>query len=253
MNKVIKVAAAAALVFSVAAPVSAAPIDLSFTGGYVGSTSQVNYNYGDEQILSVSGLTANNNGNLRSVNVTQQGGYGLYTTGNTHGISNSIGMNGNNPSQMLFLDFGQAVSLDTFTLSWGFHNNGVPNYGSVLAYTGGDTLNLSGMGWSDLLSNGFAHAGDANAYKNLHVGQEASVQGGLLSQFWLIGAINPIFGGTSDGLHDSFKLGGISFSSMDVSEVPLPAAAWLFLTGLAGMGWLKKRKAKRDQMALVAA
>ncbi|TVQ66197.1 MAG: VPLPA-CTERM sorting domain-containing protein [Oceanospirillales bacterium] len=48
--------------------------------------------------------------------------------------------------------------------------------------------------------------------------------------------------------YEAFKLKGISFSTMEVSEVPLPAAAWLFLTGLAGMTWMKKRKQKRNQL-----
>ena len=32
------------------------------------------------------------------------------------------------------------------------------------------------------------------------------------------------------------------------SEVPLPAAAWLFLSGLAGMAWIKRRKVKQRAM-----
>ena len=40
--------------------------------------------------------------------------------------------------------------------------------------------------------------------------------------------------------------GGGGGSIVDVSEVPLPAAAWLFMSGLAGLGWMKKRKQKRN-------
>ena len=45
----------------------------------------------------------------------------------------------------------------------------------------------------------------------------------------------------------NIKVYGIAGGSsiVEVSEVPLPAAAWLFLTGLAGVGWMKKRNQKR--------
>jgi hypothetical protein len=50
-----------------------------------------------------------------------------------------------------------------------------------------------------------------------------------------------------------FNQNGISnitfYSAEKLTETPLPAAAWLFLTGLAGMGWLRKRKTKREALA----
>ena len=256
MNKIIARLGLIALAITLSTSVSAASVNLSFTSGYVGSSSSIQYGYDDGQTLTVSGLTATNHesrlsGVLRNVNVIQNGSWGLYTQGGTHGISNQNNPH-NNQNQMLMLDFGQAVSLDSFSLRWAEHNGGSPNYGSVLAYTDEGIFNHQGLRWGELLDSGFTHAGDVNAYKNMHVGQPVDVQGGLVSRYWLIGAINPIFGGTTDSLVDAFKLGGISFTTVDVSEVPLPAAAWLFLTGLAGMAWMKKRKAKQSSELQVA-
>jgi len=256
MNRLVGALVLVTLTFAAVSSVSAATISLNFTSGYVGSTNQISYGYGDGQSLTVSGLSATNStvfnsGILSNVGVTQNRSWGLYTTGGTHAITNQYN-SGTNQNQMLLLDFGQAVTLETFTLSWAAHNDGIPNYGSVLAYTDSGLFTHNGLRWNDLLENGFTHAGGPNAYKNMHVNQPVAVQGGILSQYWLIGAINPIFGGTTDKVADAFKLGGISFTTVDVSEVPLPAAAWLFLTGLAGMGWMKRRKAKSQQSMQVA-
>lgn len=256
MNRLMGALAMVTLTFAVGNSASAASVNLNFTSGYVGATNQINYAYGEGQSLTVSGLSATNSnyynsGILDTVGVTQNGSWGLYTTGGTHAITNQYNAN-TSENQMLLLDFGQAVTLDTFTLSWTHHNNGVPNYGSVLAYTDSGLFTHNGLRWDDLLDSGFSHAGNPNAYKNMHANQAVTVQGGILSQYWLIGAINPIFGGTTDKVADAFKLGGISFTTVDVSEVPLPAAAWLFLTGLAGMTWLKKRKAQRELALQVA-
>jgi hypothetical protein len=49
--------------------------------------------------------------------------------------------------------------------------------------------------------------------------------------------------GTADG-----TLGGEYFGSASVSSVPLPAAAWLLLSGLAGMGAMARRR-KSEQSA----
>lgn len=256
MKRLLGALVVATLTFTVAGSASAASVSLGFTSGYVGSSNQITYAYGDGQQLTVSGLSATNSltrssGLLNQVDVIQNGMWGLYTDGGTHAITNQNN-SGTNANQMLLLDFGQAVTLDTFTLSWAHHSNGVPNYGSVLAYTESGLFTHNGLRWSDLLSNGFTHAGDPNAYKNMHANQPVTVQGGILSQYWLIGAINTVFGGTTDSSPDAFKLGGVSFSTVDVSEVPLPAAAWLFLTGLAGITWIKKRKVKREMGLQVA-
>lgn len=36
---------------------------------------------------------------------------------------------------------------------------------------------------------------------------------------------------------------GISYTINNLAPVPLPAAAWLLLSGLGGLGWLRRRSA----------
>ena len=44
----------------------------------------------------------------------------------------------------------------------------------------------------------------------------------------------------ADSWMDDFKLYGIS--AVDISEVPVPAALWLMASGLAGLGFIRRRK-----------
>ncbi|WP_417586113.1 exosortase-dependent surface protein XDP1 [Nitrincola sp.] len=263
MNKVIQLAAAAALVFSVAAPVSAASVDLNFTSGNSGARNSLTYAYGDDQ-LTVSGLSGVNSGSISGSAVQTWAGWGLgMPSEGDHRISNENVSVQTGPRpwqrenqrqyQMVLFDFGREVSLDSFTVGDAVYTNN--NWASVLAYTDTAPLTtLNGQSWSDLLESGFSNAGDANTYDDVTRGTPRLVEGGLTSQYWLVGVYNAVFSDNPMGTYDEgFKLTGISFSTIDVSEVPLPAAAWLFLTGLAGMGWVKKRKAKRDQQTLATA
>ncbi|MFN3880711.1 MAG: exosortase-dependent surface protein XDP1 [Nitrincola lacisaponensis] len=250
MKNILKGLAAAALVFAVATPVSAASFDLSFNTQNTGARNSLTYSYNDGlDSLTVYGLSGRNNQTISGNTVQTWAGYGMGTPtrNGSHRVSNDS-INGQRVYQMVLFDFGREVSLDSFTVGdsvWG--NN---NWASVLAYTDTAPLTtLNGLTWSSLLDNGFSHAGDANTYTGVAEGTPKLVEGGLTSQYWLVGVYNAVFSDNPLGTYnEGFKLTGISFSTMDVSEVPLPAAAWLFLTGLAGMSWMKKRKQKRDQL-----
>lgn len=262
MNKVIQLAAAAALVFSVAAPVSAASVDLSFTSGNSGARNSLTYAYGDDQ-LTVSGFSGLNSGSVSGSSVQTWAGWGLgMPTSNAVNSNGAHRVSNNEVSyrdgrrrvtgrqyQMVMFDFGREVSLDSFTVGDAVYSDN--NWASVLAYTDTAPLTtLNGQKWSDLLESGFSTAGDANTYTGVTQGTPKLVEGGLTSQYWLVGVYNAVFSDNPMGTYDEgFKLTGISFSTVDIAETPLPAAAWLFITGLAGMGWVKKRKAKREQQA----
>jgi len=254
MKKLLQSAAAGLLLASVVTTASAASYSFDFTSmDYLGPKPSFNYSYGDNQSLNISGVSGYWGLN-KTENVYQWGHYGVYVNGGTHLTTNAFTTNGQDfywDYQALVLDFGQAVTLDTFTLSYAMWNDS--NHLSVLALSDLNAPLNFNTSWSGLLDNGWEHAGRPDAYKNVGPTDTVAVQGNILSRYWLISAYNPVFGGGDEHYKDGFKLGGLGFTVHDVSEIPLPAAAWLFLTGLAGMGWMKKRKAKRDAAELSAA
>ena len=204
------------------------------------------FNYGDNQQLSVKGLAAKQNQNISYVDLLLRGqgkggnGQGMEVkTSGFHGFNNGNANDG--LYEMALFDFGQNVTLDSFSLRWGYDKSNL----SILALTGSDTLpSIESTRWNSLLTSGFENAGDPDDYKDVALSSSTPVNGSLVSRYWLIGAFNEVFEGTSIGEKcEEFRLGNLQFSvvNVDVSEVPLPAAAWLFLTGLAGLGFAKKR------------
>lgn len=221
--------------FSIAGAAQAA----TYTVGFNSSSGSYQYNDGNNT-LSVTGLAAKNNSNIAVKNLEYYSGSGLGVQGNGHGISNSSIFTP--VYEAVLLDFGQAVSLDTLNIGW----KGLDSDASILAYTGTDfrsVLNAysSGLQWNQLSGLGFTTIPDASKGYDLAAGAN-DVSSSLVSQYWLVGAYNSVFGGGTNWLSDSFKLAGVSFSTFDTVETPIPAALGLFLTGLAGMGWLRRRK-----------
>ena len=252
MKKLASTAATGLLLASMAMSASAVTItDSVHFGGHPDYSGQdLSFSSSNGTTVNVQGYTGGSDYTLdqdifRDHVYSWQGGLGVWNGHKKwdHGISNQAGY-----YQMALLDFGEEVRLDSFVTSW--NKDPRNSFASVLAYTDNSAFTgLNNLSWRDLQSSGWEHAGSPDAYNHFRQGEKVSVQGGLLSQYWLVGVYNPAFGGQYNYLfHESFKLKGVHFSTFeDVSEIPLPAAAWLFLTGLAGMGWMKKRKAKREQ------
>ncbi|WP_425409427.1 VPLPA-CTERM sorting domain-containing protein [Hyphococcus sp.] len=57
-------------------------------------------------------------------------------------------------------------------------------------------------------------------------------------------ANNPLFVGRDQGTPDIAAVVGTNFGMTPTPEVPLPAAAWLFIAGLSGLGFAGRRKKK---------
>lgn len=247
MKKIMAITTASLLFASVVSSASAASYYLNFEwprNDIRGPADSLDYVYAIDQNLTVSGVKGMLGPN-ESAQVVEQstfiGNEGLFVAGGTEGTSSFSSMYAWE-FQMLVFDFGQAVTLDRLDVSYVYSDGGL----SILGLTDlNASLNLD-MTWSDLLDNGWEHAGNPNTYKYPIEWSSLTIQGGLLSRYWLIGAFNPAFGGYDDHMESAFNLAGISFSVTDVSEVPLPAAAWLFMTGLAGIGWMRKRKFNRE-------
>ena len=233
----------------------ASSIEISFQDQSVSANTyaqQLEFANDTGDSVIVSGLQATLNGSIKSISVGNSYSnsnfyYGLQTQPllhGEHGITNR-----NNNFRMVLLDFGKNVQLDSFGVGWTQYGDSNPDYASVLAYQGNDDLSILNSSWSDLYEKGFITASSNTDQGAMSISPYSKINltQSVVARYWLLGAVNWGVGHQIDGWIDGFKLTGVTYT-YEVSEVPLPAAAWLFLTGLAGMTWMKKRKQKRDQL-----
>ena len=156
--------------------------------------------------------------------------------------------------EMLLIDFsalGKSVSLKNITL--GYINNDSDL--TVLAYTGSGAPTLAGKQWSDLhqASSGWSlignYAGDATTFS------QSINAASTYSSYWLIGAYNPLAGGsagfstTSYDYVKIFSIAGLVCTNNTVScsktpqTVPEPNSAVLFGLTLIGLiAWSSRRR-----------
>lgn len=196
------------------------------------------YNYSSDGLnLSVTGWSYGLfNNRIESSYVGSWDPYGLgveQSFSPDHGIDNFLG-----DYDMLLLSFDQAIELDTIASGWHYNDSDA----SIMAYTGGPVADVtSGFGgnkWQDLLLEGWSFIGD---YYNVGSTTTNVNQGGLTSQYWLVGAYNQHLGGTSGGSssNDFFKL---KSATVSVNPVPLPGSLVLFGTALLWFGSVRRKR-----------
>ena len=253
---------------AIAGSVNATMIDLDLTkptsteGQWWNYSSKNTYsNFGDDLELQVTGWSNQSKGfgfHSRRHSKISSAKLGNWSVGSTeyglgverghspnHAIDNSQG-----DYDMLLLNFSKAVTLSGVSAGWrgtkysGYQNVITENNGdlSVLAYQGDSleaNLGLTGKDWQDLLKDNWTSAGDHQFGSD----NKAEVNsGGLVSQYWLVGAYNE---NLSDAYSDYsvnddfFKVSGVS---VDVAPVPLPGSMLLFGASLLGIGAYRRRK-----------
>ncbi|SMF56935.1 PEP-CTERM protein-sorting domain-containing protein [Alteromonadaceae bacterium Bs31] len=231
-------------------------IDKIFLGDVYGSEYVYSYaSSGSADLgLSVVGFTSYSN-SITPVDVGQWGG-GLGAEfalgGGEHAIDNNEQRWSGNAYDMLLLSFTEAVSLDAISSGWRGADRGDSTVdasnseSSILAYTGSATPDsFVGGSWNTL---GSSWTGIGNYQIDNLNSPEAVNEGGLLSQYWLVGAYNSTLTGITDeqGVsftdgNDFWKLDGISVS---VNPVPLPGTLVLFGTALLAAGSIRKKTKK---------
>jgi hypothetical protein len=146
---------------------------------------------------------------------------------------------------MLLLSFGEMVELLDIDLGWISGDSDI----SILAFNGGSfgSSSLLGLKWEDLIGNGWQSAGN---YYNVDYGSNSGAvnQGGITSQYWLIGAYNDNLGnftGSNRNISsgdDYFKVKGVTVNRPPV-EVPEPGSLLLLALGLLSLCTLRRRAA----------
>lgn len=147
---------------------------------------------------------------------------------------------------MHLLSFDEIVKLTTLDLGWFQTDTDI----SILAFNGTsfNSSSLLGKKWQDLIGNDWQLVGN---YYNVDYGSNSGAvnQGGITSQYWLVGAYNPNFGNVFSGPNinkssgnDYYKLKGVTVERPPV-KLPEPGALMLMAMGLMGLGFARRRAA----------
>lgn len=192
--------------------------------------------------------------NVRTVNnkieqewVGMWDGLGVEKTDSpNHAVDNEA-----NDYDMHLLSFSESVMLTSLDIGW--YQGGTDI--SVLAFSGSlfDPASMLGKKWEDLLGAGWSVVGN---YPNVDTqGNSGAINfEGVIAQYWLIGAYNPVFGDLLPSMNllktskvksnpdDYYKLKGVAFERVPPEEVPEPAAGLLLGASLMGLALARRRR-----------
>jgi hypothetical protein len=209
--------AAVALVASTASAV-AVPITFKLNGGTGDQAQAFTFTKPDTTLkLTVKSNTANESGST----VTPEGKVGKWSeglgivdgqTGDAHFVD------GNGRNDVLSFAFSQNVRLLSVGFSYVDHNDDF----AFFFDKGKDGVLQNDLVWKtkDIPGNGFY---------------------GTFSFAYLTNNIGKLFGIGAYGSNDDFKVASITVDFVKPSTVPLPGALPLFVAGLAGLGWMRRR------------
>jgi hypothetical protein len=154
------------------------------------------------------------------------------TSSPNHAIDNEGGY-----FDMLLLSFDTLVTLNSIDLGWISNDSDV----SILAFNGTpDQVSVAGKSWESLLGNGWQSAGN---YYNVGSSATAVNPLNITSQYWLIGAYNPLLDTKAkDSKADYFKLQSVKVTKPPkIVKVPEPSAFLLLGLGLLSLGLVRRR------------
>ncbi len=159
-----------------------------------------------------------------------EGGTG--STPSSSAPEHSIDNNGR--IDMILLTFDRAVSLTGVDVGWSQTDSDI----TLMAFNSTGVMNdLVGQSYGALQS-GWELVGQYSNANNVAV---QGVTTDISSRYWLVGAYNPLVGGTSlSAGNDYVKLR--AFTATETQKtVPEPSSAWLLAAAIAVGGWASRR------------
>lgn len=213
----------------------------------------------DNVDITVSGWsdTRNQNGNddiIDNANVVKYGnGWGMLNKDESNGCGYSHAADnftcGQNNAygdyDFFLLEFSEAVSLTQATYSWVEGSSGQNQVSVVALDENSFNGNLDGMTWAGIKTN-HTLASDYSQmqYSSGYYTNFSDNTAGKESTYWLIGALNSVFGGEDDWEgNDAMKLAGVSFNKVPTTtSVPEPSSIAILSLALIGLFSSNRKK-----------
>jgi len=151
-------------------------------------------------------------------------------------------MDNNGYYDSLLMSFGGAVKLTSLQLNYANTDSDM----TVLAYYGSGAPVLAGKSYADLLSAGWKLVGHyADVYNNANHAVTINADN-YISQYWLIGAYNPLVDPANPGWSSTNDYVKLQSVSGETTRVPEPSSLLMFGLAFAGLVYARKRRPDVD-------